>query len=280
MTNPGAANSTKWVRHRWDLRATDPHPSLPNGYIGGTATAADAIRVLDIVVQAYGSDPAWVAELPKIASRMHHRIRQTLGQPGTTYLTVKTPTEVAAVSGLALTHWTDQNFLTGICVRPQHQRLGLGHYLLAASLQWLKLQGATEARIYTESGSLADRKIYPLHGSRRDEDVCYPGSRLPPIEACYTVVNNRYFDDRVQSLGLATADGYATCGVITQGQYKFTAEHEERVQLLSGGLRLQMPGSPWVDVPENGSYVVPRGTTFEVEAQTDVAYLCRYYPLA
>jgi len=34
----------------------------------------------------------------------------------------------------------------------------------------------TQAQVYTERASVADRKIYPLFGSRREENVQYPGA--------------------------------------------------------------------------------------------------------
>ena len=81
-----------------------------------------------------------------------------------------------AVSGIAKEHWTDQNLLTGICVLPEHQRKGLGRYLLGLSLLRLKEMGVQKAQVYTESGSLADKKIYPIFGSHREEGVRYPGA--------------------------------------------------------------------------------------------------------
>jgi len=252
---------------------------VPQGYQERIASTADRIQVLDLVLRAYGSDALWRPHLSSIATRMHHRICQTLGHPGTAYLTVESSGEVAAVSGVAVSHWTDQNFLTGICVHPNHQRQGLGRFLLGRSLQWLQMQGVLEAQVYTEFESLADRKIYPLYGSTRVLDVPYPGSQLPPRSEAYTVNHNRYFDGRVQSLGCGTPNGYVTTGVITPGRYEFTADHEEHVLILLGTLRVKLPGRDWVEVPTNDAYVVPAGTLFEVESETDVAYLCRYYPV-
>lgn len=271
--------SGRWVRHRWNLSGVHFTLSLPPGYRERSATAADGVRVLDIVIRAYGSDAVWHPHLPVIATRMHHRIRQTLGQAGAAYLMVESGNELVAVSGVALSHWTDQNLLTGICVHPNHQRRGLGRFLVGRSLQWLQTQGVLEPQVYTEFGSLADRKIYPLYGSTRLADVSYPGSQPPPPSEAYTVTDHRYFDGRVESLGFATPHGYATAGVITPGRYEFTADHEEHVLILSGTLRVRLQGRDWLEVPANEAYIVPTGTRFEVESETDVAYLCRYFPV-
>jgi uncharacterized protein YaiE (UPF0345 family)/GNAT superfamily N-acetyltransferase len=270
--------SPRWARHHWNLRGVDFALSLPPGYRERSATNADGVRVLDVVLRAYGSDAVWQPHLPAIASRMHHRIRQTLGHPGAVYLLVESGNEVAALSGVAVSHWTDQNFLTGVCVHPNHQRRGLGRFLLGRSLQWLQTQGVLEPQVYTELESLADRKVYPLYGSTRVSDVPYPGSQVPPPSEAYVVNHNRYFDGRVQSLGFATPHGYATTGVITPGRYEFTADHDEHVLILSGVLRVKLAGGDWVEVPATDAYIVPAGTQFEVESETDVSYLCRYYP--
>jgi purine/pyrimidine-nucleoside phosphorylase len=277
MNKAMSAISSRWARHQWNLYGIDFSLSLPPGYEERNATNADAIRVLDIVLRAYGSDAVWQSHLPAIATRMHHRIRQTLGHPGAAYLLVVRGDEVVAVSGVAVSHWTDQNLLTGVCVHPNHQRRGVGRFLLGRSLQWLQTNGVLEPQVYTETGSLADRKIYPLYGSTRVVGVAYPRSQEPPPNEAYAVNHNRYFDGRVQSLGFATPYGYATTGVITPGRYEFTADYEEHVLILSGILRVKLPGRDWVEVPANDAYVVPAGTQFEVESETDVSYLCRYY---
>jgi|SRR5438552_6646178 len=271
--------STRWVRHRWNLRGVDFTLSVPPGYQERSATTADGVRVLDVILRAYGSDPIWRPHLPAIATRMHHRICQTLGHPGAVYLMIESGNEVAALSGVAVSHWTDQNFLTGVCVHPNHQRRGLGKFLLGRSLQWLQMQGILEPQVYTEFESLADRKIYPLYGSTRVVGVPYPGTQPPPPSEAYTVKHNCYFDGRVRSLGFGTSHGYVTIGVITPGRYEFTSDYEEHVLILSGTLRVKLPGRDWVEAPTNDAYVVPADTKFEVESETDVAYLCRYYPV-
>ena len=110
-----------------------------------------------------------------ISERMIERIKTTLGSENADYVVARSGGEIVAASGVAREHWTDQNLLTGVCVLPEHQRKGLGRHLLGLSLLRLKRMGLRTARVYTESGSLADRKIYPLFGSRREEGVRYPG---------------------------------------------------------------------------------------------------------
>jgi len=108
---------------------------------------------------------------------MTKRINETLGATGCHYVVAEFNGQIVGVSGVSRSHWTDQNLLTGICVAPEHQRRGLGAYLLAASLRCLRDMGLVAAKVYTEAGSLADQKIYPRFGSQREEGVQYPGLR-------------------------------------------------------------------------------------------------------
>lgn len=267
----------QWVRFRWDLRTAelDVHP--PEKFQELSGNLANLVSIVDLVIRAYASEEVWHSQLSAIASRMHQRIRQTLGQSECEYVLVKCGDALAAVSGIATSHWTDQNLLTGICVRPEFQRQGLGKYLLGRSLQRLQSRGLSTAQVYTERGSLADRKIYPLYNSSREENVVYPGAQKVPGDASI-VHHNSYFHGHVQSLGFATPTGYATAGVIAPGTYEFTADYEEHVLVISGALRVRLPNAGWVEVPANNTYIVLAGVTFEVQCDADVAYLCRYYP--
>jgi purine/pyrimidine-nucleoside phosphorylase len=88
--------------------------------------------------------------------------------------------------------------------------------------------------------------------------------------------HNVYFEGKVQSLGLNTEDGYATVGVITEGQYTFLAESEERVTIVSGQLRVKLPDEDWKVVRKNEQYIVRANSSFAVETTSDVSYICYY----
>jgi uncharacterized protein YaiE (UPF0345 family) len=64
--------------------------------------------------------------------------------------------------------------------------------------------------------------------------------------------------------------------VITPGRYTFTADYEERVVITSGLLRVRLPGAEWMAFTAPQTYVMPPGVSFDVEADADVSYLCRY----
>jgi ribosomal protein S18 acetylase RimI-like enzyme len=139
---------------------------------------------LGVLAAAYGSEPKWEARLGEILGRLHERVRSTLGRTDYDYLLATTGgQQIVAVSGLARTHETGQNFLTGVCSHPKHQRLGLGTHLLSHSLHRLHTMGVPSARVYTEEGSAADRFLYPRFNSTRLAGVDYPGGRKsgPPL---------------------------------------------------------------------------------------------------
>jgi hypothetical protein len=85
-----------------------------------------------------------------------------------------------------------------------------------------------------------------------------------------------YFDGKVQSLGLNEPEGYATLGVIESGTYTFSTSSEERMTIVAGSLRVKLPGAGWKSHSPGETFVVPPGQSFDIAADADVAYLCRY----
>ena len=168
----------KWVRFDWNLDRLADQIAFPAGYVQGAAVPANRTELLTTLLKAYASDQVWKPQLTAIQARMQRRLDETIGREGNIYLIVRSDEKIVAVSGVARDHWTDQNLLTGICVLPGHQRLGIGRALLLASLYALREMRCATARVYTEHNSLADRKIYPLFGSTRTSGVQYPGERL------------------------------------------------------------------------------------------------------
>jgi len=88
--------------------------------------------------------------------------------------------------------------------------------------------------------------------------------------------HNSYFEGKVQSLAVNTAEGPATVGVIEPGKYTFKTDSEERMQIVSGTLKAKLPGAAWQSYARGQFFVVPAQAAFEVEAAADAAYLCHY----
>lgn len=274
-------DQTVWVRYEWDLRAKLDGNAAPTGYRFCSALADEREIVTNIVITAYASDPVWNAMIEDIKRRMTDRIATTLGKPTTDYIVAERDGQIVAVSGIALSHWTQQNFLTGLCVIPSHQRKGLGKHLLYLSLVRLKEMGVQKATVYTERGSVADTRLYRQFDSVREEGVAYPALTLPPESVdkpdrvSRSITHNVYFEGKVQSLGFESATCRATIGVILPGAYTFSADFEEHVTLIEGTLRVRIRDR-WLKVDRNETYVVPRGNSFEVRAEEQTAYVCYY----
>ena len=88
--------------------------------------------------------------------------------------------------------------------------------------------------------------------------------------------HNVYFDGKVQSLGLSTAEGNATVGVISSGKFTFSTSSEERMIVTSGTLKVKLPDQNWKTMGRNAEFIVPANSSFDVEADTDVSYICYY----
>lgn len=165
-----------WARHVWNLDTLAIQLVTPQGYDFGSASVDEEQQIVHVVLSAYASDPVWRPIMDGIRKRMTERIKMTLGALNTDYIVARKEGNVVAASGVAEQHWTDQNLLTGVCVLPEHQHKGVGRHLLGLSLLRLKEMSLRQVQVYTESGSLADKKIYTLFGSQREEGVHYPGA--------------------------------------------------------------------------------------------------------
>jgi uncharacterized protein YaiE (UPF0345 family) len=80
----------------------------------------------------------------------------------------------------------------------------------------------------------------------------------------------------VQSLGFVDTEGDATVGVIEPGEYAFGTSRQERMTVVCGVLWYRVPGKAWLSAGPAQGFEVPAGVTFEVKAESPVAYLCRY----
>lgn len=88
--------------------------------------------------------------------------------------------------------------------------------------------------------------------------------------------HNSYFQDKVQSLSLSEPAGPATIGVIEAGKFTFNTASEERMTLLTGTMKVRLPGSDWKTLIAGEGFIVPPKMAFDVDAPADVAYICRY----
>jgi hypothetical protein len=88
--------------------------------------------------------------------------------------------------------------------------------------------------------------------------------------------HNVYFEGKVQSLSLTNAEGDATVGVISPGKFTFSTSTEERMIITSGTLKVKLLGKDWAVMKKNTEFIVPAKSSFDVEADADVSYICYY----
>ena len=87
---------------------------------------------------------------------------------------------------------------------------------------------------------------------------------------------NEYFNGKVKSISLQTATLPATMGVMTPGEYTFTTDCKEIIDIVSGELDVQLPGCDWVTYAEGQVFEVEAQQSFHLKVNRDVAYLCKY----
>lgn len=88
---------------------------------------------------------------------------------------------------------------------------------------------------------------------------------------------NQYFDGKVASIAFQGEKLPATVGVITQGQFTFDTQQKEVMTVVSGVLKAKLPGrEKEILVKAGESFTIDANQSFDVEAESDVAYLCTY----
>lgn len=89
---------------------------------------------------------------------------------------------------------------------------------------------------------------------------------------------NEYFDGKVKSIGgFQAGELNATVGVMKQGEYEFATAAKEYMTVVSGSLTAKLPGADeWQSYAPGETFEVPANSSFQVKADIDSAYLCKY----
>ncbi len=88
---------------------------------------------------------------------------------------------------------------------------------------------------------------------------------------------NEYFDGKVKSIALDSAEGNATIGVMAAGEYEFGTSTIEVMTVMSGKLSVLLPDeTEWKVFKKFESFVVAKDVKFKVIANEDTPYLCLY----
>ncbi|MFQ3188944.1 MAG: hypothetical protein ACI936_000064 [Paraglaciecola sp.] len=88
---------------------------------------------------------------------------------------------------------------------------------------------------------------------------------------------SEYFDGNVKSIGFKTETLPATVGVMAAGDYEFSTSQFETMNVVSGALTVQLPGSEhWQTFGANEKFTVDANQSFKVQVKIDTVYLCTY----
>ena len=88
---------------------------------------------------------------------------------------------------------------------------------------------------------------------------------------------NVYFDGGVTSRTVIFADGSRkTLGIMLPGDYEFNTGDKELMEIISGDLDVQLPGSGWETVKGSESFEVPANSSFKVKVKLVTDYCCSF----
>jgi len=89
---------------------------------------------------------------------------------------------------------------------------------------------------------------------------------------------NVYFDGRVISHTILFPDGTKkTLGIMLPGEYEFSTEDKEFMELLAGDLEVLLPGCDrWQSLQGGDSFEVPARSKFNLKVKSITDYCCSY----
>jgi uncharacterized protein YaiE (UPF0345 family) len=89
---------------------------------------------------------------------------------------------------------------------------------------------------------------------------------------------NIYFDGGVTSRTVYFEDGSRkTLGIMLPGEYTFNTGSAELMEILSGELTVQLPGSEaWVAVKGGEAFEVPENSSFNLKITKITDYCCSF----
>lgn len=88
---------------------------------------------------------------------------------------------------------------------------------------------------------------------------------------------NEYFDGKVKSIAFQSETLPATVGVMLAGEYTFGTSQKEYMSVVSGELKVRLPGSDeFVSFKDGDSFEVEANQSFDLQVPVATAYLCKY----
>lgn len=89
---------------------------------------------------------------------------------------------------------------------------------------------------------------------------------------------SEYFEGKVKSIGFDSAStGRASVGVMAEGEYTFGTGQPEEMTVVSGSLKVLLPGeTEWRHYDPGQVFNVPGHSEFHLQVAEPSSYLCRY----
>lgn len=89
---------------------------------------------------------------------------------------------------------------------------------------------------------------------------------------------NAYFDGKVTSRTITFENGETkSLGVMLPGAYTFGTADREIMEIMSGKLRVKLPGSDtWKEISGGESFEVEANASFDVDVSEITDYCCSY----
>jgi uncharacterized protein YaiE (UPF0345 family) len=89
---------------------------------------------------------------------------------------------------------------------------------------------------------------------------------------------NSYFDGKVTSRTVLFPDGAKkTLGIMLPGEYEFRTAEKEIMEILSGNLEVQLPGTTrWRTIQGGSSFEVPAQSKFRLKVSELTDYCCSF----
>ena len=88
-----------------------------------------------------------------------------------------------------------------------------------------------------------------------------------------------YFEGNVISRNIFLKDGSRkTLGVMLPGNYEFSTDTREFMEIISGKLNLKLQNDEdWKSIKDGMSFNIPKNSSFKVEVLELVNYTCSYF---
>ena len=92
-------------------------------------------------------------------------------------------------------------------------------------------------------------------------------------------IANIYFEGNVISRNIFLKDGSRkTLGVMLPGNYEFSTETRELMEIISGKLNLNLQNDKdWKSIKDGMYFNIPKNSSFKVEVLELVNYTCSYF---